>query len=124
MKACSIGTKFLQDVNLGKDIPVGKRVVVLGGGNVAFDCARVARRLGAEEVHIACLECREEMRASADEILQGEQEGIAIRPSHTSVRILSDAGKVTGVEFLDVETFSFDEDNIPQIAPASPARST
>ena len=110
-----IGTKFLQDVNLGKDIPVGKRVVVLGGGNVAFDCARVARRLGAEEVHIACLECREEMRASADEILQGEQEGIAIRPSHTSVRILSDAGKVTGVEFLDVETFFFDEDNIPQI---------
>ena len=111
-----IGTKFLQDVNLGDHVPIGRRVVVLGGGNVAFDCARVARRLGAEEVHIACLECRAGMRASADEIRQGEEEGIAVRPSHTSVRILSDAGRVTGVEFLDVETFSFDENNIPQIA--------
>ncbi len=97
-----IGTKFLQDVNLGKEVPVGKRVVVLGGGNVAFDCARVARRLGAEEVHIACLECRGEMRASADEIEQGEEEGIAVKPSQTSIRILDDEGRATGVEFLDV----------------------
>ena len=58
----------------------GQEGGVLGGGNVAFDCARVARRLGAEEVHIACLECREEMPASADEIEQGEEEGITIDP--------------------------------------------
>jgi formate dehydrogenase beta subunit len=110
-----IGTKFLQDVNLGEPVRVGKRVVVLGGGNVAFDCARVARRLGAEDVHIACLERGGEMRASADEIRQGEQEGIVIRPSHTSSRILTENGRVTGVEFLDVETFCFDDDNLPQI---------
>ncbi|OFW58729.1 MAG: ferredoxin [Actinobacteria bacterium RBG_16_64_13] len=110
-----ISTEFLRDVNLGNDAAVGKKVVVLGGGNVAFDCARVARRLGAAEVHMACLECRENMPASADEIEQGEDEGIVIRPSHTSTRILDRAGRVAGVEFLDVASFCFDEENVPQI---------
>jgi NADPH-dependent glutamate synthase beta subunit-like oxidoreductase len=88
---------------------------VLGGGNVAFDCARVARRLGAEQVHVACLECKTDMPAACDEIDQGEGEGIIIHPSKTSTRILSEDGKITGVEFLDVESFSFDEDKIPHI---------
>ena len=110
-----IGTDFLRDVNLGNEVAVGKRVVVLGGGNVAFDCARAARRMGAEEVNMACLECREEMPAGPDEIREGEEEGIVIRPSHTSTRMLSEDGRVTGVEFLDVETFFFDEDGAPQI---------
>ncbi len=110
-----IGTDFLRDVALGVDVAIGRKVVVLGGGNVAFDCARVARRLGAEELHVACLECRAEMPAAADEIAEGEDEGLAIRPSHTCTRIVADEGAVTGVEFLDVETFSFDEDGLPQI---------
>jgi formate dehydrogenase (NADP+) beta subunit len=84
-------------VSLGNTVAVGKKVVVLGGGNVAFDCARVARRLGAEDVRIACLERRAEMPASADEIEQGEDEGIAIDAAHTSTRIHVDNGKVTGV---------------------------
>ncbi|HEY78204.1 MAG TPA: FAD-dependent oxidoreductase [Dehalococcoidia bacterium] len=105
-----IGIDFLRDVNIGEKVAIGKRVVVLGGGNVAFDCARVARRLGAEQVHIACLECRDDMPAAGDEIDQGEEEGIAIHPSRTPTRILSDNGSITGVEFLDVESFSFDED--------------
>ena len=91
-------------------VAVGKRVVVLGGGNVAFDCARVARRLGAEEVRMACLECRAEMPASADEIEQGEDEGITVDAAHTSTRIVAEDGRVTGVEFLDVGGFCFDED--------------
>jgi len=110
-----VSTEFLRDVNLGNDVAVGKRVVVLGGGNVAFDCARVARRLGAEDVRVACLECRAEMPASADEIEQGEEEGITIDPAHTSTRIIAADGKVTGVEFLDVASFHFDEDGVPQI---------
>ena len=110
-----VSTDFLRDVNLGKQVAVGKRVVVLGGGNVAFDCARAARRLGADEVSMACLECREEMPAGSDEIQQGEEEGLIIRPSHTSTRILSQDGRVTGVEFLDVASCYFDEDNVPQI---------
>jgi len=105
-----ISVDFLKDVNTGKKVKIGKKVVVLGGGKVAFDCARVARRLGAEQVHMACLECRTEMPAACDEIDQGEEEGITIHPSRTFTRILSDNGNITGVEFLNVESFSFDED--------------
>lgn len=105
-----MGLDFLKDVNLGREVKVGKKVVVLGGGNVAFDCARVARRLGASEVHVACLECQEDMLAFPDEIEQGEAESIVTHPSHTFIRILSDHGHVNGVECLDVESFEFDED--------------
>jgi NADPH-dependent glutamate synthase beta subunit-like oxidoreductase/Pyruvate/2-oxoacid:ferredoxin oxidoreductase delta subunit/ferredoxin len=114
-KGVLISTDFLRDVNTGKKVNIGKKVVVLGGGNVAFDCARIARRLGAEQVHIACLECRTDMPAACDEIDQGEAEGILVHPSKTSTRILSENGKITGVEFLDVESFTFDEDKNPQI---------
>jgi NADPH-dependent glutamate synthase beta subunit-like oxidoreductase/Pyruvate/2-oxoacid:ferredoxin oxidoreductase delta subunit len=110
-----LGTEFLRAVNLGNDVEVGKRVLVLGGGNVAFDCARVARRLGAEEVRMACLECRDEMPAAEEEIAQGEEEGVIVLPSRTFTRILAEEGTVTGAEFLEVESFCFDEDGRPEI---------
>jgi NADPH-dependent glutamate synthase beta subunit-like oxidoreductase len=106
---------FLRDVNLGKKVNIGKNVLVLGGGNVAFDCARAARRLGAAEVKIACLESREIMPAASEEIEQGEEEGIMIYPARTFTRILSENGKITGVECLDVISLTFDEDKNPQI---------
>jgi len=52
---------FLRDVNAGKEVKLGRRVVVIGGGNVAMDVARSARRLGSTEVHAFCLESRAEM---------------------------------------------------------------
>jgi formate dehydrogenase beta subunit len=110
-----ISVDFLRDVNLGEKPVVGRKVIVLGGGNVAFDCARVTRRLGAEQVHIACLECREDMPASVDEIEQGEEENIFVHPSQTATKILNENGKITGVEFLDVASFSFDEDKHVEI---------
>ena len=110
-----IGVDFLRAVNLGEKAHIGNRVVVLGGGNVAFDCARVARRLGAEQIHIACLESKTDMPATHDEIEQGEEEGISIHPAQTPTRILSKNGKITGVEFLDVASVSFDEDKKPTI---------
>jgi NADPH-dependent glutamate synthase beta subunit-like oxidoreductase len=110
-----VGLDFLRCVNAGEDVTIGNRVVVLGGGNVAFDCARVARRIGAEHVSIVCLESREDMPAAWDEIDQGEEEGISVCPSKTSTRILSDNGRVSGVELLDVASFSFDEDMNPEI---------
>jgi NADPH-dependent glutamate synthase beta subunit-like oxidoreductase len=82
---------------------------------VAFDCARVVRRLGADEVHIACLECRTDMPAACDEIDQGEEEGIVVHPSLTSSRILNENGKISGVECLDVKSFEFDEDGRVQL---------
>jgi formate dehydrogenase beta subunit len=106
---------FLRRVNLGTSVNIGRRVVVLGGGNAAFDCARVARRLGAERVRLACIESRADMPAACDEIEQGEAEGIQIYPSKTAIRILNNQGKVAGVEFLDVESYCFDDDKSLQL---------
>ncbi len=105
-----IGLDFLREGNIGNSVRVGKRVLVLGGGNVAFDCARVALRFGADQVSIACLEGRDTMPADIEEITQGEEEGIVIHPSLTLKRILTEQGKTIGAEFLDVVSFEFDED--------------
>ena len=110
-----VSMDFLKDVNLGKKVKVGKKVLVLGGGNVAFDCARVSRRLGAEEVHLACLEPRDKMVATPEEISQGEEEGVVIHPSRTFTRILRENGPTVGVECLNVDSFEFDEEGKAQI---------
>jgi NADPH-dependent glutamate synthase beta subunit-like oxidoreductase/Pyruvate/2-oxoacid:ferredoxin oxidoreductase delta subunit len=103
-----INTDFLRTASLEDETGIGKKVIVLGGGNVAFDCARTAKRLGAEEVHLACLESRETMPADKEEISEGEEEGIVIYPSKTFEKI-EGIDKVTGVTFNDIESFSFDE---------------
>jgi NADPH-dependent glutamate synthase beta subunit-like oxidoreductase/ferredoxin len=110
-----VSMDFLKDVNLGKKVKVGKKVLVLGGGNVAFDCARVARRLGADEVHLACMESRDKMVATPEEISQGEEEGVVIHPSRTFARILSENGHIVGVESLNVDSFEFDEEGRAQV---------
>lgn len=111
------GPEFLRDVNtgrLGNTALAGQRVAVIGGGNVAVDCARSARRLGAAEVSVVCLESSDDMPASATEIKQAEEEGVRIYPSRTVARILADAGKVTGVEYLKVSGLKFSPDGQPQ----------
>ena len=110
-----VSMDLLRDVNLGETVKVGKRVLVLGGGNVAFDCARTARRLGADEVHLACLESRDKMVATPDEISEGEEEGVVIHPSRTFTRILREHGHMIGVECLNVDSFEFDEEGKAQI---------
>ena len=110
-----IGVDYLKDINLGKKVNTGKSVLVLGGGNVAFDCARATRRLGATQVKIACLESRETMPGAREEIEQGEEEGITIFPARTFTRILSENGKISGVECLEVSSLTFDEEKNPQI---------
>lgn len=105
-----INASLLRDVRLGKEVKIGKRVVVLGGGNVAFDCARTALRLGATDVHLACLEPRDGMLSTPDEIREGEEEGIIIHPSHTFTRLVGDDGHVSGIECLDVRSFEFDKE--------------
>ena len=101
---------FLRNCAMGKETGIGRKVVVLGGGNVAFDCARSAVRLGAGEVHVACLEARERMTADEEEIREAEEEGIFIHPAQTFERITGE-GHVTGVEFMNVKSFRFDENH-------------
>jgi formate dehydrogenase beta subunit len=104
-----IGVDFLKNINLKKETDIGTNVVVIGGGNVALDCARVVRRFGVEQVQVACLESRNEMPATLEEIEQGEEEGISIRHSRTPTRILTEDGNIVGVEFIDVVSFNKDE---------------
>jgi len=90
---------FLKDVNMGKKVAVGKNVVVVGGGSVAMDVALLAKKLGADNVTVTCLECsKEEMPAQKDEIGLAEDEGINIDMSWGPKEILTKAGKVSGVE--------------------------
>jgi hypothetical protein len=81
-------------------VSVGKRVVVIGGGNVAIDVALTTRRLGAKEIHLACLEKREEMPAHAWECEDALAEGVVFHPSWGPKRILADGNRVTGVELV------------------------
>ncbi len=86
----------------------GRKVLVLGGGNVAIDCARTAVRLGAASVAMACLESREKMPAHPWEIEEAEAEGVTIYPARSFRQILSDGGRVTGVECVNVTFMEFD----------------
>lgn len=108
LKGVLLNVNFLKDVSLKKEIELGDNVVVLGGGNVAFDCARTAKRLGVKTVHLACLEAREAMPADDEEIEEALQEGIFIHPAKSFERITG-TDRVTGVELMNVKSFHFDE---------------
>lgn len=93
---------YLRRVNSGERVPLGSKVVVVGGGSVAIDAARTARRTGADEVHIVCLETRD--LAAADrmpaldwEILEAEEEGIVIHPRLGIREIGLSAGRAASV---------------------------
>jgi len=122
LEGVRIGLDFLWDVNSGKKVSLGERVVILGGGNVAFDCARVARRVGGKEIHIVCLEGADAMLADQDEILQGKVEGISVHPGRTFTRIIRQNENTLGVECLEVRSFRIKKTDLSTSTP-SPARS-
>jgi NADH-quinone oxidoreductase subunit F len=90
--------EFLSRARLGSGVSVGKKVVVIGGGNVATDSARLARRLGATEVAMVCLESRDTMPAYKSEVEAAETEGVAVNPGWGVKQILGENGKLTGIE--------------------------
>ncbi len=126
------GIDFLKQVNMGEEVKLGEKVVVIGGGNVAFDVARsavraggtfrseaqdfyeaadssrMALRSGAKEVHLVCLESREEMPADEIEIHEGMEEGVSLHPSRGPLEIIGENGKVTGLATRKVKSV-FDE---------------
>lgn len=93
------GVDFLKGVALGNGKKLGTKTVVIGGGNVAIDVARTAVRQESLETLMFCLEKREEMPALDEEIEEAEHEGIKINNSWGPNRIITENGKVTGVEF-------------------------
>ncbi len=139
------GIDFLLNVNLGYRFTIGKKVLVIGGGNVAMDVARSAARevlrqhasgveqfepaqenmdavaaremmdvslsalrLGAQEVHLVCLENREEMPAALEEIEEAEEEGIIIHPGLGPKQIVGQNGRAVALEVLKTKSV-FDE---------------
>ena len=94
----------------GTPIPHGKKVAVLGGGNVAMDAVRTALRLGAEEANILYRRSREEMPARVEEIEHAEEEGVQLRFLVNPVRIIGDErGWVSGLSCMRMELGEPDE---------------
>ncbi|KJR96897.1 MAG: glutamate synthase [Peptococcaceae bacterium BRH_c4a] len=116
------GVDFLRRVNLGEAVPLGQRVAVIGGGNVAMDTARSALRLGAREVHVYCLEKEGELFASPEEVEAALHEGVKINHAKGVRSIIGDIppqevcpntsegtkGSVTGLVTIAVKSL-FDE---------------
>ncbi|MFU8794805.1 MAG: FAD-dependent oxidoreductase [Dethiobacteria bacterium] len=97
------GVEFLRKINLGEKVRLGETVSVIGGGNVAMDCARSAVRLGVKEVNLIYRRTRNEMPANAAEIRAAEEEGIIFHLLANPVCILEDGGSVSGMECIKME---------------------
>lgn len=98
------GVKYLLDINNGTDpYPEGKRVVVVGGGNVAMDCVRSSFRVGKPDVHLVYRRTKKEMPADPVEIHEAEEEGVEFHYLCNPTRILEKDGKVVGVECIRME---------------------
>ncbi len=117
------GIEFLRDVNLGNPVTLGEEIVVIGGGNVAYDVARstirhlegdvarsAVRMPGVHKVHLCCLESREEMPADDIEIEEGSEEGIELHTRVGPDEVLRDEnGTVTGLKLRRVLSVFDDE---------------
>ncbi len=95
--------------NVPTPVKVGRRVAVVGGGNVAMDAARTARRLGAEKVYIVYRRGEAELPARAEEIHHAKEEGIIFQLLRNPVKILGKDGWVTGLECVEMELGEPDE---------------
>ncbi len=104
------GLEFLKSAKISNQPRLAGQAVVIGGGNVAVDAAMTALRLGADDVHLVCLESRDEMPAHEWEIAQAVEEGVEIHPSWGPGEFKSKNNKVSGVELVRC-TRVFDEQN-------------
>ena len=103
------GVDLLRQVALGEEVTIGKKVVVVGGGNVAIDCARVCWRLGAEEVIILYRRTKAEMPASDWEIEEAEHEGVKLQFLAAPTKLIGENGKLTSLEYIQMELGQPDE---------------
>ncbi|MFH1019366.1 MAG: FAD-dependent oxidoreductase [Pseudomonadota bacterium] len=98
------GLQFLTDTRTGEGVSLRGKAIVIGGGNVAFDAARTALRMGADEVMIYYRRTIQEMPAWEQEIKEAVEEGIVIHPMWAPKEILSKAGRVAGMTFARSRT--------------------
>lgn len=97
------GVDYLRKVNIGETMNLGKNVVVVGGGNVAIDCARTALRTGSDNVFILYRRTKAEMPASQAEIHHLEEEGVRIEMLAAPVKVHGENGRLTKIECIRME---------------------
>jgi len=98
------GVKYLLDINEGRDpYPAGKKVVVIGGGNVAIDCVRSSFRINKKDVNLVYRRTRNEMPADSVEIHDAEEEKVRFHFLTTPVRVLAKDGRVVGLECIKMK---------------------
>ncbi len=104
------GVRYLLEINQGKDpYPEGKKVVVVGGGNVAIDCVRSSFRIGKSDVNLVYRRSRKEMPADDVEIRDAEEEQVKFHFLCNPVKVVAKDGKVVGVECIRMELGEPDE---------------
>ena len=100
---------FLLQVAMGERHKPGKRVAVVGGGNVAIDAARTCIRLGCEDVIILYRRTRSEMPASVEEVEQAEEEGVNFAFLSLPIEVIGENGQLTGLKCLRAELGAADQ---------------
>jgi NADH-quinone oxidoreductase subunit F len=108
VKGVTDAIEFLKAVNLGKEVELGKHVAVIGGGNAAIDAARTARRMGCEKVQIIYRRTRGEMPSDPEEIDGALEEGVDINFLAAPVKVLSENGKLKGIECIKMRLGDID----------------
>ncbi len=98
-----IGIDWLSSVAFGHIEKIGKKVIVLGGGNTAMDCCRTSLRLGGDSVTVTVRSPRADMKASPWEIEDAEREGIPMLDNHVPKEFVVDNGKLVGMTFEKVK---------------------
>ncbi len=114
LEGVMINTDFLKAARLGCAPDVSGRVVVLGGGNVAYDCARTAVRLGAASVDVACLEAEAVMTSTPEERAEAAEEGVVLHDAYAFTSINESepgSGRVGSMTIHKIARFYFDENH-------------
>ncbi len=114
--AIHVGIEWLAGVIFGHVHRIGRRVLVLGGGNTAMDCCRTARRLGGEDVRIVVRSPRADMKASPWEIEDALHEDIPIFDNHVPKEFVLEKGKLIGMRFQQVRA-EYDEKGRRRLVP-------
>jgi len=103
------GVEFLREINLGTKVELGKKMAIIGGGNVAIDVARSALRLGSKQVDLYYRRSRKEMPAIPEEVEEAIREGVNIHFLTAPVRMIGRGGKVVGMECIRMRLGEPDE---------------
>ena len=112
--------EFLREAGLGRPVKVGRKVLVIGGGNTASDAARSAIRLGGGEAFIVSLESADELLIVPEDLAQAKDEGVAFAPNTCLVKVLSAGGHVTGAVVCDARLARDADGGVrPELVPAT-----